>query len=387
MLNLKKLYFSCALLLTLGLTGCQSLNISDPVDVMAAELPYDNTLVSYKPEAAASEETQAENTTEETAQNEAAMEENKNLEKEVADKNFLPSPNEAGDLMIIMYHKIVDYPTSSNLERNADDFKNDLQRLYDEGYRLISIKDLINNDINIENGYTPVVLTFDDGWSTAFSLTDKAGELVPRENCGVDIINKFTEEHPDFGKAAVFYINGYLEPFKGAGTLEERFRYLLDNGYELGNHTYSHSNLSKLSGTEIQNEIVSLDLYVKYVIPDAEMLSFCYPYGIRPKEDMRELALNGEYTEKAYSYQWALRAGPSNASAVPNHIKFDPLNIPRVRGTNNEKMDLWWFLDYYKENPHLKYVSDGDPKTISVPKGNENLVNKDNLGDKNLNLY
>lgn len=385
------------LLFSMTFTGCSGIASGEPVSAVTAVLENSSedkkALETKEEEVPKTETTEKINTETENIKSETKLEElvsSKEAEKKEPEKRpFDPSlkPNEVGNILIIMYHHIVEYDTNKNLERSAKDFRSDLERLYDEGYRLTSMESLIYNKIEVEAGKSPVVLTFDDGWNTAFSLEETPEGLKPKKNTAVDIINTFCEERPDFGKGAIFYINGYQGAFSGSGTLTERFQYLIDNGYEIGNHTYSHSNLSKLSAEGIQNELVSLDLFVKDILPDYQITSFCYPYGVRPKEELRPLVLKGAYEGNSYEYQWALREGPTKNSAAPNSIRFDPLNVPRVRGTNNEEMDLWWFLDYFKINPQLKYISDGEPDTISVPLDREKLVNKESLGEKTLNIY
>ncbi len=296
-------------------------------------------------------------------------------------------PNEIGEIMIVMYHGLLYDKPSTDYHRNVNDFKNDLKVLYEKGYRLVPLQDLIDNNIKVEAGRTPIVLTFDDGLSSAFSLETKDGVLVPKVDCAVDIINKFSEQYPDFGRAAVFYINGTREAFIGDGTLPERFDYLISNGYEIGNHTYSHSQLSKLDKTQIQNEIASVHNLVKQNTNGYVIKSLTYPYGLRPKQEFINFALSGTYGGIEYEYSWAIREGQSGASAAPNNIAFDPLNIPRVRGTSNAVTDFGWFLDFYEKNPSLKYVSDGDPNQISVPKSKKESVKQESIKDKSLYFY
>lgn len=296
-------------------------------------------------------------------------------------------PYEVGQIMILMYHGIVEGKAPSSYQRNVDDFKKDLELLYNGGFRLIKLQDLIDNNISVEAGYTPVILTFDDGIETSFSLVQQDGKLVPKENSAVDILNKFSESHPDFGKAATFYINGSAEPFKGAGSLKERFTYLIENGYDIGNHTFAHKDLSTLNKDQLESEIGKVEKIIKDELPNYKVTSLSYPFGKRPTEELRAYGLNGSFEGLEYTYAIALREGQSGASSSPNHIKYDPLNIPRVRGSNDENTDLGWQLEQYKTMPELKYISDGDPNTISVPKDYEGNVNKESLGNKKLNIY
>ncbi len=310
------------------------------------------------------------------------------LEVPAADIDYeLIKPNEMGQIMIIMYHNLAKGKPYPAYQRLKEDFENDLQRLYDGGYRLISLEDLANNNIKVEAGFTPVVFVFDDGLASTFSMTDVNGKLEPTEGCMVDIMNKFYEKHPDFGKAGVFALIGAHENFRGAGTLKERLQYLIDNGFEIANHTYSHKSLKKMSEQAIQDDIAKMDQLISETIPGYKMNFLVYPYGERPQKELRELAIKGISGGIEYNYTWGLREGQSGASATPGHKDFDPLNVPRVRGSDNASTDLGWFLKYFEKNPDQRYISDGMPKRISVPKSFEGYIDTEALKDKEVVIY
>ncbi len=295
-------------------------------------------------------------------------------------------PNEAASVMIIMYHGLSPEKIKSPYDRSIDNFKQDLQTFYALKYRLISLTDLMKNDIKVPRGYSPLVLTFDDGLSTAFSLVNDNGKLVPQKDCAVDILNRFYEEHPDFGKEAVFYVNGYKEPFQGDGTLEERFAYLQEQGFELGNHTYDHVRLGKQNADSVLYQIGKLDKFIKESY-GGSLMSLAYPYGERPSSELRPLALQGSYEGHAYEYICALREGQSGASSNPVSVKFDRLNIPRLRGSDVEATDMGWQLRRNEQYPRERYVSDGDPNKITIPKSLEGLINPEALDGKELLVY
>lgn len=309
-------------------------------------------------------------------------------EKEIVEIDYNKvKPNELGHIMIIMYHGLVEENPPSPYQRTIEGFKKDLEYLYEHGYRAISMRDFIDNNISVEAGCTPVIITFDDGISSSFSLIEESGVLKAKPDCAVDIINKFCEEHPDFGRHAVFYINGDNDPFAGAGTTKERFKYLIDHGYEVYNHTYSHAHLSQLSANEIQEQVGKLDQMIKEALPGYVVDSLAYPFGERPKEELRHLIEKGVYNGQEYHYKIALREGPSGPFVPVNHVKFEPFNVPRVRGSEGEEWDLWWFFDYYDKHPEYRYISDGNPDRISIPKEMEAYLNKDSLRDKELYVY
>lgn len=319
---------------------------------------------------------------EETKDNTQEEKEVKEEEKEINYQEV--KPYEIGHIMIVMYHGILDNPPYHRTEEN---FKKDLQYMYDHGYRLISMRDYIDNNITVEAGYTPIVLTFDDGLSSTFSLVEEDGKLVPAEGTAIAILEEFAKENPDFGKTATLYINGDNDPFKGKGEIADRLKWLVDNGYELGNHTQSHYKLNKLSSEKLQEEIGKVDQLIKNAIPNYTVDSLTYPHGIRPLDHL-DILENGEYNGVKYNIKMGIREGASGLMVSPLHKKFDHLNVPRVRGSEGAVQDLWWFFNYYdNENPDYKYISDGNPDRVALPSKYEGNVNKEKLGDKELFLY
>lgn len=304
-------------------------------------------------------------------------------------ENSQSRPNEAGEIMVLMYHGLEKHKPKETYMRSIADFESDLKALYENGYRLISMSDLIDNNIQVAEGYTPVVLTFDDGFNTAFSLVEKDGELIPRPNCAIDIMNKFAEQHPDFGCTALFFIcgSGHIA-FSGDGTLEECLKYLVENGHELGNHTCSHAELHKLSPQQIMKELANVESMVRDSLPDYRMRCMSYPYGFYPSEKNRHAVLAGEHEGITYKYDIAFREKPvDDTSSLVTSVKFDSFNAPRIKGSSGEVKDLEWMIKYYNENPDKKYVSDGDANTISVPEGLKNEIDPASCGDRRLNIY
>ncbi len=294
-------------------------------------------------------------------------------------------PNEVGQIMVVMYHGIEE--DRAPYQRAENDFVKDLQYMYDNNYRLISMSDYKNSTIDIPAGMTPIVLTFDDGLSTTFSLEEVDGQWVPKKGTAIALLEAFALEHPDFGKEASFYINGDNDAFRGAGTLQDRLQWLVDHGYEIGNHTYDHARLSKLSGQQVQEEIGKMDGIIKEALPGYRVDVITYPFGIRPAEDLRKYVNEGLFENNAYQYMLGFREGVSGPMVAPLHIKFEPFNCPRVRGSEGEESDLWWWFKYYEEHPNYLYKSDGDPLRVAVSKENAELVNGEKLGQMALYLY
>src|SRR4029434_5450183 len=68
--------------------------------------------------------------------------------------------NELGRVMILEYHKI-DHP-EERWTRTPANFRRDLQRLWERGYRTVALSDYLDGRINLPKGTTPLILTFDD---------------------------------------------------------------------------------------------------------------------------------------------------------------------------------------------------------------------------------
>lgn len=298
------------------------------------------------------------------------------------------NPNELGEVMIIMYHGVDESIDDDNVyHRSVAGFREDLERIYNENYYIISLKDYLNNEIDVPFGYTPIILTFDDGLSSSFSLEeDEYGELLPTKDCAVYILNEYRVKYNRPNATATFFINTKNSPFYGFGTDEERLKYLVNKGYDLGNHTYSHTLMQDMTPEEIQNEVGLTEKYVREILPDYEMIALAYPYGGLPPEDNLSYSLNGSFENSTYNYKVGLLASSTNNTTNIYNLEFDIYNVPRVRGTNIATYDLGWYFDYYNEHPEFRFISDGDKNTITLQKssGNIDLLNYDMISGKNL---
>ncbi|MDF2820671.1 MAG: uncharacterized protein K0R15_1112 [Clostridiales bacterium] len=286
-------------------------------------------------------------------------------------------PNEMGNILVVMYHGIYD---NQPYHIPAEQFRRDLQYMYDNGYRLISMSDYLSGQIDIPAGTTPIVLTFDDGLPTTFSLEEREGQLVPVKDTAVYIIEEFSDKYPDFGRNAIFYVNTSNGMFTGAGTEQERLQWLVDRGYEVSTHTDTHINMDKapkdLLLKEIGGSIIKLHdlLGEEYV-----MESFAYPFGSKPSGELEKYVLDGTYENSTYSFKIGLAVGASGPFVTPYHINFNKYKAPRARGSEGDIQDLWWFFKDYEKNPQKKYISDGMIDRLSVPAGKEENINKEAL--------
>lgn len=286
--------------------------------------------------------------------------------------------NELGKIMVIMYHDIQD--KEGEWVRSRANFRKDLQRFYDLGYSLTPLSGYLTGDIQVPAGKTPLVLTFDDGTRGQLTMVrDDTGTMVPDPDCAVGILLEFSREHPDFGQAATFFINSG-NPFGDASRIKENLTFLLRSGMEIGNHTRTHANLTDASPDQVAKEIGSLANEIKDTC-DCDLTSLALPYGGYPKS--KENLLTGTWDGRDYVNKGVLLVGAEPAPS-PFSSKFNPLAIPRIRGSQ-EELDKW--LNQFQKYPEGRFVSDGDSRTVTVEEGKSADLDPAKVGTLTVRTY
>lgn len=300
-------------------------------------------------------------------------------------------PNEAGKVMVVMFHNFVETftPTKSDpgeYTTTFEEFRKLLTVLYDKGYRLVSLNDFLDNKIDVPAGCVPMVFTFDDGSSGQFNLVEENGKLVVNKNSAVGIMEEFNKAHPDFGLKGTFYVNLGTKTFEGKGEVGERLKYLIDKGFEIGNHTYTHVKLPEIKTAEkIQQEVGGNHKKMLELVPGYQMKTLSLPYGQASKE-LKHYVEKGEYEGVGYEYLAVVEvgAGPTLSTV---HKKSTPLSMSRVRSTGMKQVqaDLdWWLKNISRAD---EYVSDGNPDTVAVPKEKVSDVDQEKLKGRKLITY
>lgn len=296
------------------------------------------------------------------------------------DEWTLAKPNELGEIMVVMYHRLSE--KEGVYDRSIEHFKGDLERLYNEGYRPVTMTSVVEGTVDLPAGLSPVVLTFDDGHSSNFRYLDDQVTIDP--DCVVGIMLDFQKTHPDFSPHGIFYLTGPT-PFGQRDLVEKKLRALVDMGFEVGNHTVSHENLKQLNATQISAEIGSMNqLLEKWSDHAVEHLSI--PYGNRPKEAMAVEALNKSQSELyVYEMKTIVNVG-WKPIASPFSTDFTPLSINRVIcGEGDFSMHYW--MDYFIKHPDRKYVSDGDRAYLSIQEKDLDKLKPDLQQDPRVRTY
>jgi peptidoglycan/xylan/chitin deacetylase (PgdA/CDA1 family) len=286
-------------------------------------------------------------------------------------------PNDNGRVPILMYHLVGD--KDSRWGRSVEHFRADLEMLYKRGYRPITVAQLIDKQIDIPVGTSPVVFTFDDASPGQFRYLEKNGQLEVDPTSAVGIWLDFNKAHPDWGKRATFCLlpgasaghaffgDKGIEGQKSAWRLQ-KVKFLADQGFELCNHTLWHANLSKYSDAVVQEQIARGVLAIDSAVAGYKVRTFALPLGIWPKN--RALAAAGSWHDPKsgrdvkYAFDAILEvSGPSAPS--PSSPNFKPRSLPRIQVVGNE---LEKELDRLEKNGQ-RYVSGGPSKRAgSTPK-------------------
>jgi hypothetical protein len=274
-------------------------------------------------------------------------------------------PNTLGHIPILEYHLIAD--RDSRWGRSRDGFRRDLQLLYDRGYRPITVAQLIDREIALPAGASPVVVTFDDASPGQFRYEERDGKLEIDPASGVGIWLDFAKRHPDWPLRATFCLlpgASAGHAFFGDRGIDgqqtawrfRKLRFLAEQGFELCAHTLWHANLATLSDAAVQEQIARSLVAIDSAVPGYRVRTFALPLGIWPKN--RELARQGSWRDPrsgrtvAYRFDAILEvAGPPARS--PWAPGFDPLKLPRVQVVGD---NLARELDRLEKD---RYVADG----------------------------
>ncbi len=314
------------------------------------------------------------------------------------DKEKLASDgiNELGKIPIMMYHGIREKTSSSTgtvggnvdkdgYNRTPEAFREDLEFYYEKGYRMIRLEDYIKGKINTEYGKSPIVITFDDGNEDNIKVTglDDNGNIIIDKNSAVGVLEEFKKKHPDVPVTATFFVNGGI--FNQPEYNEKILKWLVDNGYDVGNHTQTHLDIKKSSGDRVQKEIAYVYDELEKIIPGKYVKIIALPFGspyVKTNENFKYV-LSTNYDGKTYDTEAALRVG-WEPEVSPYDKDFDPTFLKRCRAydNNGKEFDIDMVFTNLENN---RYVSDGNSDTIIAKSDKESSIN--NNYDKKVITY
>lgn len=302
--------------------------------------------------------------------------------------------DESGNVPIMMYHGIHNVTdnkyTGGNVDkdgyqRTKSSFIKDLEFYYNSGYRMIRLEDYVNGIIDVEAGYSPIIITFDDGLANNLKVSglDSDGNIVIDPDCAVGILESFKQKYPDYNVTATFFINGGL--FNQSEYNDKILNWLINNGYDIGNHTYSHVDFTTVSKEKSVQEVGSMYNLLDKYIPGKYVNIVALPFGSPYNENHENFnsILKGVYNDKEYTTISTLRVG-WEAEYSPFNKNFDKTFLKRIRAYDNNGKDFDIEMNF-KILENNRYISDGDKNTITIPKDKEDKIN--NLYNLNTKIY
>ena len=303
--------------------------------------------------------------------------------------------NELGKVPIMMYHGIKNISSSEtgNIGGNVDKdgytrtseaFKNDLEFYYENGYRMIKLSDYVNGKIDVPYGLSPIILTFDDGNANNIKVTgtDSNGDIIIDPDSAIGILEEFKKKHKDVNVTAIFFITSNL--FNQPEYDVKIINWLIDNGYEVGNHTWGHNNFSNINTSKTEEVVAKMYNKLDSIIPNKYAKIVALPYGSPYNKSHENYShiINSSYEGKSYETIAALRVG-WEPEVSPFDKNFDATFLKRCRAydNNGKEFDIKMVFNMLNKT---RYISDGNVNTIVTSSSKEDSIN---VMDKEIVLY
>ncbi|RME48022.1 MAG: hypothetical protein D6796_06880 [Caldilineae bacterium] len=264
-------------------------------------------------------------------------------------------PNVTGRIPVLEYHLIGE--PEGRWRRTPANFRADLERLLAAGYYPVNLRDVAAGDLTmVPAGKRPVVLTFDDSSIGQFRMLPD-GTVDPASAVG--ILLDFHRAHPaDWPLRATFFVLQDVDApervlFGQPEWAQQKLQMLVDWGMEVGSHTISHANLSRVGVAEVRRQLALSQRKLEAMLPGYAVTSLAVPFGAYPADE--SLLAGGEYGGQPYAYRAVVEVGGGLAPS-PHSAAFDPYHIPRVQAIQPE-LDYWLT---FASRPGVGYVSAGE---------------------------
>jgi peptidoglycan/xylan/chitin deacetylase (PgdA/CDA1 family) len=299
-------------------------------------------------------------------------------------------PNELGRIMVLEYHRTGS--PEGEFVRTLENFRKDLKALHDAGYRPVTMRQVLEGNIDIPRGTTPVVFTMDDATRGQFYLTP-SGEVDPNTMMGSWM--SFKEQNPSWGPGGMVWciLPAATHPSNFFGetpdretpreqreaNIRKKMEIILRDVHEVCNHTLYHARLDRANSDQQAQDWIGLgeDSIKAYLPPDYDIVTFALPLGMWPRN--KPLAWQGTYRDgKRYEYRVILEVS-GGPSVSPFDTRWDPHSVDRfivAPGALERQLAHW------ERDPTNRYVSDGDPRTVSYPASMAQYLNRSALGGR-----
>jgi hypothetical protein len=161
--------------------------------------------------------------------------------------------------------------------------------------------------------------------------------------------------------------------------IRKKMEIILRDGHEVCNHTLYHARLDRASSDQQAQDWIGLgeDSIKAYLPADYDIVTFALPLGMWPRN--KSLAWAGTYRNgKRYENKVVLEVS-GGPSVTPWDTRWDPHSVDRfivAPGALEAQLRRW------EQDPTNRYISDGDPQTISYPASQAQYLNRSALGGR-----
>jgi peptidoglycan/xylan/chitin deacetylase (PgdA/CDA1 family) len=299
-------------------------------------------------------------------------------------------PNELGRIMVLEYHRTGS--PEGEFVRTLENFRKDLKALHDAGYRPVTMRQVLEGNIDIPRGTTPVVFTMDDATRGQFYLRPD-GSVDPNTMMGSWM--SFKEQNPSWGPGGMVWCilpaaahpSNFFGETKDRDTpreqreanIRKKMEIIVRDGHEVCNHTLYHARLDRASGAQQAMDWIGIgeDSIKAYLPADYDIVTFALPLGMWPAQ--KSAAWEGTYRNgKRYENKVVLEVS-GGPSVTPWDTRWDPHSVDRfivAPGALEAQLRRW------EQDPTNRYISDGDPQTISYPTSMAQYLNRSALGGR-----
>ena len=118
----------------------------------------------------------------------------------------------------------------------------------------------------------------------------------------------------------------------------------------------------------VRNQIATAQEWIQRSVPGYRLRTLALPMGAYPREV--GWAVSGSANGATYRNDAILMVA-GGAAPSPYAKSFDAQHLPRIQSVEHE---IAGWLAYFEHHRDERYVSDGDPATITVPAGSAGKV-------------
>ena len=160
---------------------------------------------------------------------------------------------------------------------SKETFETHLQYLHDNGYKMVSVKNMAKMFANGESTEKTIVMTFDDGY------LDNYTNVLP-------LLKKYN------ATATFFVVHSKIGHYRYM--THDQIQSLIDNGMEIGSHTINHQILTDIDPQYLSWELATSRYFLKKDYNGYVVRSLSYPNGMYNSKILAAV--------KEYGYYWAV---------------------------------------------------------------------------------